>query len=446
MVVTIKDTQSGQEEKIFFDKIVVCTGGYSEAAIPKVLAAESARFKGSVSHSSEFREKLPEILAVTKPITDEKPGHVVVVGCGKSAQDISAYIANQNRKVTVVFETADAAIARPKPLPPFIRKGRWVSVFAPHKNLRTRLERFLHTTWFGAIIVRKFWQGLVNLTWKTLKIGENSPLRNSRPLYWGLTQNDEGTGIDTAFHAMVSKGKIELIAPTRVASFGEDGRTISTSDGRVLEADAVVLCTGFYSSWNKVFNQSTIEEIGLSRQRVPPQIMAAANRKWNYPTLANPPPYEDDPNFKVPMFHRGMIPAKSMFRRDFAVNGGFFSTNNGYTMELSAHWISSFFLGDKFLQLPPTPEAAMEEAQMHGAWMKKRHPDTSLWPSESCGSNFVTHSWPQFCDDLLEDMSLPYQRSGGGFFNWIFQVVQIEELKNLTEERQAKRQQVAKSA
>lgn len=62
-------------------------------------------------------------------------------------------------------------------------------------------------------------------------------------------------------------------------------------------------------------------------------------------------------------------------------------------MELSSHWISSFFLGDKFLNLPATPSKAIEEAQMHGAWMKKRHPDTSLWPSESCGSNFVTHSY-----------------------------------------------------
>lgn len=191
--------------------------------------------------------------------------------------------------------------------------------------------------------------------------------------------------------------------------------------------------------------------------------MAAANKKWNYPTLANPPPYQDDPNFKVPLFHRGMIPSKSMFRRDFAVNGGFvsfafqlnctsiltsylqFSTNNGYTMELSSHWISSFFLGDRFLHLPPTPAKAIEEAQMHGAWMKKRHPDSSLWPSESCGSNFVTHSWPQFCDDLLEDMGLPCQRSGGGFFNWIFQVVQTDELKNLIEERRVKRAEFSQS-
>lgn len=78
--------------------------------------------------------------------------------------------------------------------------------------------------------------------------------------------------------------------------------------------------------------ESTIEDIGLSRQPVPPQIMAAANRKWNYPTLANPPPYEDDPNFKVPMFHRGMIPAKSMFRRDFAVNGGFVSFYSNFIL------------------------------------------------------------------------------------------------------------------
>ena len=65
---------------------------------------------------------------------------------------------------------------------------------------------------------------------------------------------------------MVSKGKINLVAPTKVSSFGEDGRSIITSDGRVLEADAVVLCTGFLSSWNKIFD-SKIPTISFTNFR-----------------------------------------------------------------------------------------------------------------------------------------------------------------------------------
>lgn len=70
---------------------------------------------------------------------------------------ISAYLANAGRKVTVVFETADAFLAYKKPLPDFIRKSRFVyvmplrlvlasaqdrflAILSPHMELRTRLE------------------------------------------------------------------------------------------------------------------------------------------------------------------------------------------------------------------------------------------------------------------------------------------------------------------
>jgi hypothetical protein len=39
---------------------------------------------------------------------------------------MAAYLANEGRKVTVVFETADAFLASPRPLPEFIRKSRHV--------------------------------------------------------------------------------------------------------------------------------------------------------------------------------------------------------------------------------------------------------------------------------------------------------------------------------
>jgi hypothetical protein len=37
---------------------------------------------------------------------------------------MAAYLANEGRKVTIVFETADAFLASPRPLPAFIRKSR----------------------------------------------------------------------------------------------------------------------------------------------------------------------------------------------------------------------------------------------------------------------------------------------------------------------------------
>jgi hypothetical protein len=61
-------------------------------------------------------------------------------------------------------------------------------------------------------------------------------------------------GSPTGFHSLVSQKKIDLVAPKRVVGFGKDGTSVILSDGTTLEAEAVVLTTGFTSSWNKIFD------------------------------------------------------------------------------------------------------------------------------------------------------------------------------------------------
>ena len=80
-----------------------------------------------VCHSIDFGKKRAELLASvpeagTESASDSPP--VVIVGGGKSAQDIAAYLANERRKVTMVCPDFDAFTAREKPLPDFIRKSR----------------------------------------------------------------------------------------------------------------------------------------------------------------------------------------------------------------------------------------------------------------------------------------------------------------------------------
>jgi hypothetical protein len=70
-----------------------------------------------------------------------------------------------------------------------------------------------------------------------------------------------------------------------------------------------------------------MEEIGLSRQSIRPEIKAVADRRWSYRTLEDPIVVNKDPDFKFPLFHRGIVPAKSIFRGDFAINGGFVSVD-----------------------------------------------------------------------------------------------------------------------
>jgi hypothetical protein len=59
-----------------------------------------------------------------------------------------------------------------------------------------------------------------------------------------------------------------------------------------------------------------------------------------------------------------------------------------------------------------------------------------------CGTDVsVLSRWPQYCDELLEDMMLPSWRSGGNGLTWPFKVVNVKEIETLTEERRVRRKQ-----
>ncbi|KAH8977440.1 hypothetical protein EDB86DRAFT_2837858 [Lactarius hatsudake] len=99
-------------------------------------AAKAARFSGPVLHSMDFASRIDDLLSCTAPTGSDAPRQVVVVGSGNAA----AFLANEGRPVTVIFRTADAFLASPKPLPDAIRKSRFLSVMAGDKELRSRLE------------------------------------------------------------------------------------------------------------------------------------------------------------------------------------------------------------------------------------------------------------------------------------------------------------------
>lgn len=196
---------------------------------------------------------------------------------------------------------------------------------------------------------------------------------------------------------------------------------------------------------------------------------------WPYTSLADPPPADPENEAWSSSIYRGIIPAKNINRRDFAINGAVvgisypfisrygltssqLTTNDGYSFEVIANWISSYFLGDKMV-LPSSPEEALASAEYDSAWLRKRHPNTLLSINESCSSfsafwtyetsfilsiglNFLKFPftrWPQYCDKLLEDMYLPSMRSGGNWLTWPFKVIDVEELATLGKEREANR-------
>ncbi|KZP03480.1 FAD/NAD-P-binding domain-containing protein [Athelia psychrophila] len=403
--ITFRDRGTGAQGVLKYDKLVLCTGGCSQPLIPASLSPTNAAFDGIIVHSSEFRSRLSDITS----LAETSPGRVVVVGGGKSAMDIAAYLTNQGLKVTVVFETTDGFLASPMPLPDFVRKSRLMSLLSPHIVLKTPIERFFHTTWLGSAIVLGFWSILQMASLFTFNIAKDSPLRKTRSLFLSVRANDEGVGRPNSFYDLVNRGKIELAAPARMASYGPDRKSVLLNDGRVLAADAVILATGFKSSWGPIFDDATKQELGLGNY--PPPTTESEAHHWDYTTLAHTPPSKQGGAQWASSLYRGVVPAKNILRRDFAVNGAVFSANNGLVFETASHWISSYFLEDAFLRVPSSPKEAFESTDREGAYLRKRHPEALLWMNESY-SVVKFFTWPQFIDDLFEDMGVPTYRSG----------------------------------
>ncbi|KZT54410.1 FAD/NAD(P)-binding domain-containing protein [Calocera cornea HHB12733] len=436
-IVMIRDLRTGQLETLRYTRIVLCSGGCSNPYVPPKLStatAHRAGFLGPVIHSQQFGERADEVLAACGGVG----GRAVIVGGGKSAQDISAYLANRGRKVSVVFESTDAILAYPIPLPDFIRRSRFLGVMSPSPHLRSSLEKFLHQTWLGGKIVRRFWAALTTTSFLALRIPSNSPLRHAQDLFWSIRTNDEGVGGRDRFHALVNNGKIDLVAPARAVGFGADGRSIVLNDGRLLLADVVIMATGYQSSWKQLINERTMDDIGLARH--PPKGTETQNEPWKYASLKTPPASHDAGEQWASSLYRGIAPVKNLVKRDFAVNGAIFTSNNGYVFETCAHWISSYFLGDQ-MQLP-SPENAVALTDKNAAWMRKRHPGLLLWANESYAASISFWNWPQAMDELLDDLGLVNVRSGGSWLTWPFKVIDVTELSRLTEERLAKRAQV----
>lgn len=91
-----------------------------------------------------FRSRIDDLLACTAPVDSHAaPGPpIIVAGGGKSAQECArsithsdyrltnscassaAFLAREGLPVTMIFNTVDAFLASPTPLPPYIRKSR----------------------------------------------------------------------------------------------------------------------------------------------------------------------------------------------------------------------------------------------------------------------------------------------------------------------------------
>lgn len=165
-------------------------------------------------------------------------------------------------------------------------------------------------------------------------LSDDSPLRTSYSMLWSMRISDEGVYKKDGFHALVNEGAIKIIKPARAVTFSEDGQSLLLNNGQSIPADVVILATGYSSSWNGVIDgmhtsifetdrsnvvplEATASEIGIGRHPLQMEIPD----EWNYSSLANPPPSRLENEEWSSSLYRGLVPAKNLDARDFAVNG-----------------------------------------------------------------------------------------------------------------------------
>jgi hypothetical protein len=166
-------------------------------------------------------------------------------------------------------------------------------------------------------------------------IPKDSPLRRTHSLFWGVRTTDEGTVGPDNYYALAVKGKVDIVAPVRAVGFALDGKSILLETGKTLEADAVILATGYQSSWTKIISGAFLprifsvfclniirsdkmaDEIGISKHSP----SSKAINTWDYSSLYGGPEAHPQSEQWVTSIYRGIVPAKNILRRDFAVAG-----------------------------------------------------------------------------------------------------------------------------
>ncbi|EIW77403.1 FAD/NAD(P)-binding domain-containing protein [Coniophora puteana RWD-64-598 SS2] len=435
--VDVLDKKTSTRKVLTYDKVVVCTGGCSSPFIPDSLSPASDKnsgFFGPVIHSSEFAQKAEEIINAAEGASDDD-FNIVVVGGGKSAQDICVRLAQEKLPVTLVLDTPNAVVAAPFALPDFIRRSRLGdkpdgAPYSPQNKNRA----FPSYNLAGEQDCPWVLECPANVL--ALSIPPDSPLRQSTSLFWSTRANDEGTPRKDGFYSLINSGSIKLAAPERVSGYGEDGQSIILNSGTKVKASIVIYATGFQSSWSGLFDGHTEERLGLSGREWYPQ---PATDEWSsYKTLDDPPEIQKD--VIDPQIYRGIVPARNIARADFAINGSIFSAHSACTYEVTAHWISSYFLGD-LKYLPSSTEEALTHTARNAAWIRKRYPGVLYKINESFTSDIVFWAWPQQMDDLREDMGVMGANDPWNWLTWPFKVVGVDDLKDLKRQRETAREQ-----
>lgn len=226
-----------------FDYLIVASGLHSKPKMPSFPGIE--KFNGTIMHSSNFS------------LNDErfKEKNVVVVGCSYSGADISANLVKVAKSVTNIFRRPYVVVprlirfksdeTRDKPCTFNILPNDFLLFqrkFSAVNNELTATER---------AEVRANCVSMIN--------PEQADPEKSQDLYYDYYKEgkDLRLSVSNYFYEFVKQKKI-VAKKAGIEKFDVDG--ICLDDGTFVEADVVIMCTGFDVAYN-YFDEKIIQEL-----------------------------------------------------------------------------------------------------------------------------------------------------------------------------------------
>lgn len=236
-----------------FDLLVMATGTFSEPNIPTWPGMD--KFKGHMCHSQKLRD-------YPKNIKDKE---VVIIGGGKSAQDICKWsVAEGAKNVTMVARRATWTISIEKenflfgfiPMPLFIF-SRISERFKIPPSWQPDLEK-----WQDGFIGRRL-SKMVNRVLDKYQSKGLPPQLDPAPRSLLDDLQSNGVARDMRFVNAIKDGKAKLLKGHSVKEITEDG--VITTKGEFVKADTIVAATGLTASIKSIkSNHSfTVEKDGF---------------------------------------------------------------------------------------------------------------------------------------------------------------------------------------
>ncbi|KAL7415592.1 hypothetical protein BDY24DRAFT_413183 [Mrakia frigida] len=426
-IVRTQDVTTLEVTEEAWDKVILAQGPHSNPSFPENVTPSSG-FKGILVHSSQVHSELDsQILALPK-----EKSRVVVVGMGKSSIDLAARYASLGKEAK--------NFAGPSQRGDNIIKSRIISTLYPDQKTSTIIEFLIHKTPFGAWWLHRFLEKGDKGRSAALKVTPESPLyrHDPHPPIWRGPESGGGRSSlgENSFHFLVHAGKIKCIPKVYPVGISEDGNGLVLSNGSTIEADAILLGTGFKSSFDFI---PLGRRIQLGIEPVPAKKIPTTNPTRAYWSLSSPPapPRWSDP---APEVYKGLIPIGAYEQRDIATNGFAALLGCPYTAEIASHWISSFFSHDSTLRAPATSTEALDYTLDHTNWIRARYPTAPFsWDLNKWAPMLNAQ---QFNDGLLEDLQLePFRQERGWFgLGYYSSLIESSLIKNLGEERRRVRE------